>query len=152
MYVPAEVHLFLPGITKNLLPKLVEAVAVASLSCDTVQVQRTQQLSAVRKTVEAEFERELADLTVLGVEAKLRAKLEAVQQLTAVLHKESSAALPSSPEVGTSSSALVAWVLMLQAEKIRILTAATSLQCHHLSTGCLLVLQAEKIRKFTAAT
>ena len=82
---------------------LVAAAGVASSTYDTVQVQRAQQLPAVRKTVEAEFERELASLTVLGVEAKLRAKLEAVQQLTAVLHKESSAAMPSSPEVWPSS-------------------------------------------------
>ena len=56
-----------------------------------LQIQRQQQLSSIKKTVEQEFAQELADLTPLGVEAKLRAKLESTQYLIDQLNQQSSA-------------------------------------------------------------
>lgn len=63
------------------------------------QVQRAQQLAAVARTVQREFAEELEDLSTLGVEAKLRAKLESLQQKTQLLNEESSAVASSLQEV-----------------------------------------------------
>lgn len=55
-----------------------------------MQASHARQLSNIKKTAEQELKKELADLTPLGVEAKLRAKLEAQQQLINMLNGDSS--------------------------------------------------------------
>lgn len=64
-----------------------------------IQVQRAQQLASVKRTVMEEFAQEVADLTPLGVEAKLRAKLDNLQHKNDILNEESSSTASSLQEV-----------------------------------------------------
>ena len=72
-----------------------------------LQLQRAQHLAAVTKTVQREFAEELQDLSALGVEAKLRAKLESLQQKTQLLNEESSAVASSLQEVFPATLTLI---------------------------------------------
>lgn len=63
----------------------------------------------MKRTVQGEFAAELSDLSALGAEAKLRAKLEALQHATDLLNEDSSSAASAQHEV-TSRSVTLCYV------------------------------------------
>ena len=89
---PANCHLLGGCLLGRLILRIICCVVKllrASLCC--LQASHARQLKDIKKTAETELTKELADLTPVGVEAKLRAKLEAQQQLIDMLNEDSSA-------------------------------------------------------------